>query len=370
MKLTNFKYDLSFYNFFHETNKEFNDWSLLDMQLEGNFNLLVGKNATGKSRFLSKISGFCDLVLDSYNEDYVESFKEMWDLSFLKANGDLLKYSLTTDMPPTYDGWDFFLNENLFLNDKQVLKREDDTALVYSMISQKNIEINPPDDALVIKARRDRKEFPFFEDIIKWVEGVNLYYFAGNRYNSKESISKLFATLKPDAVKTLISDLNFLSYGVENILVKETREGNTQIQELFIKERDVSKNISESDLSQGMMRTLGLLVFIENRLRNPKTSLIAIDDLGEGLDYERATKLGKLLVEKLENSNIQFIATSNDSFLMDVIPIKYWNILQRDGNTVRALNYHNSKERFDKFLMTGLSNFDLFSSDYLMRPKP
>ena len=371
MKLTNFKYNLSFYDPYHNDNdKDYNDWSLLEMQLDGGFNLLVGKNATGKTRFISRISSFCGLLLDFYNDDDFESFKESWNLSFSKKDGDTLDYNLTMDMPPTYDGWDFFLDESLFVNKKQVLKREDDDAVVYSMISQKDIEISPPSDALVVKARRDIKEFPFFEDIIKWVEGVNIFYFARNRENSKETVSKLFSTLKPDAVKTLIADLNFLNYDIENILIKETREGNSKIQELFIKEKNISKNISESDISQGMMRALGLLVFVENRLGNPKTSLIVVDDLGEGLDYERATKLGKLLVEKLENSNIQFIATSNDSFLMDVIPIKYWNILRRDGNTVSSLNYQNSKERFDKFFMTGLSNFDLFSSNYLMRPKP
>lgn len=365
MRLINFKYDLNFYHPSHDNDKEFNDWSLLETQIDSSFNLLVGKNATGKSRFISRISSFCELLMNFSNDDGFESFKEIWNLTFLKTNGDTLNYDLTMDMPPTHDGWDFFIEESLLLNKKQVLKREDDTALVYSMVSQKNIEINPPSDALVVKARRDRKEFPFFEDIIKWVEGVNIFYFAGNRENSKETISKLFATLKPDAIKSVISDLNLLNYGIENILLKETREGNTKIQELLIKEKNVSKNISESDISQGMMRALGLLIFVENRLKNPKTSLIAIDDLGEGLDYERATKLGKLLVQKLENSNIQFIATSNDSFLMDVVPIKYWNILQREGNTVRALNYQNSKEQFDKFRLTGLSNFDLFSSDYL-----
>jgi hypothetical protein len=89
-----------------------------------------------------------------------------------------------------------------------------------------------------------------------------------------------------------------------------------------------------------------------------------IDDICEGLDYERSTQLGKLVFEKLTKNNIQAIVTSNDSFLMNVIDIKYWNVLRREGNTIKALNYQNNREQFDKFRMTGLSNFDFFTSKY------
>ena len=175
--------------------------------------------------------------------------------------------------------------------------------------------------------------------------------------------------LNDESKKIVVNDFNSLGYKIAEILLDKFpyRQDSDA---LYVVEDGLESRLSEYQLSQGMFRALALIVYIQHVVQNNYVSIILIDDLGEGLDYERATKLGKLLVEKLENSNIQFIATSNDSFLMDVIPIKYWNILQRDGNTVRALNYHNSKERFDKFLMTGLSNFDLFSSDYLMRPKP
>jgi hypothetical protein len=93
--------------------------------------------------------------------------------------------------------------------------------------------------------------------------------------------------------------------------------------------------------------------------------MVIIDDLCEGLDYERATKLGELVFNICRDTEIQLIATSNDSFLMDAIDIKYWNILQRTGSIVTALNIKNSEEKFRKFKFTGLSNFDFFSSDYL-----
>ena len=179
-------------------------------------------------------------------------------------------------------------------------------------------------------------------------------------YHPVNLLDKLNMTSK----EKVIAEFNKIGYRIKDIFVEKLLGVAPRLR---IVEEGLVNSIIDSEMSQGMLRALSVLIFIENLISNNNVSTIIIDDLGEGLDYERATKLGKLLVEKLENSNIQFIATSNDSFLMDVIPIKYWNILQRDGNTVRALNYQNSKEQFDKFRMTGLSNFDLFSSDYLLQ---
>ena len=83
--------------------------------------------------------------------------------------------------------------------------------------------------------------------------------------------------------------------------------------------------------------------------------------------YEKAKKLVKLVFDKCQNSDIQVIVTSNDSFLMDAVDTKYWNILKRNGKTVTAINNNNSKDLFRRFRLTGLSNFDLFSSDFIQQ---
>ena len=114
-----------------------------------------------------------------------------------------------------------------------------------------------------------------------------------------------------------------------------------------------------------MFRALALLIFIEF-LASKKVSTLIIDDLCEGLDYHRASKLGKLLFMEETVDNIQLITTTNDSFLMDSVDIKFWNILSRNKNDVSAFNYDKNKQLFEEFKFTGLSNFDLFSSDYLL----
>lgn len=83
------------------------------------------------------------------------------------------------------------------------------------------------------------------------------------------------------------------------------------------------------------------------------------------MDYKRATLLGKIVFEDCAKENIQLISSSNDSFLMDVVDISSWQILRRNKTKVKALNETNSRDMFDYFRLTGLSNFDLFASDFI-----
>jgi AAA15 family ATPase/GTPase len=340
-------------------------WEVDNVSLD-KFNFIVGKNATGKSRFLALLNDLVGLfgkgIINVKSVDYLaldwdDGYQSYWDFTFIDINNNIYEYQIKI-------GYHQIIEEQLIFNKKRVLKRNKNIASLYSYRLNKFIDIAPPARKLTFEVRRDEVEFPFFEKLIQWSEKSRFVKFA---YDNEErsfdnELGSWIKKLTKNDVESIISSMKYLGYDVEKISLDRRKV-------VYIKEKNSSQQLNDYELSQGMHRTLSLLVYIEYILKQ-EVSMILIDDLCEGLDYERATKLGKLLVEKLENSNIQFIATSNDSFLMDVIPIKYWNILQRDGNTVRALNYQNSKERFDKFLMTGLSNFDLFSSDYLMRPKP
>ena len=96
---------------------------------------------------------------------------------------------------------------------------------------------------------------------------------------------------------------------------------------------------------------------------------IFIDDLGEGLDYDRSTKLGKIVFDFCTEHSIQLIATSNDNFLMNVVPLHNWIILTRKSTTVEAISAATHKDLFDKFTKTGLRNFDILKTDFIERNK-
>ena len=357
MRLSKFSYSIK---------SKFDIWTINHIEL-GETNLIVGRNATGKSKFLTEIDALADYLSNNEvlpNVEYGES-EFIWEVEFIDEKQNLINYKIRIG---EFDNGKRYQDEKLVVNNLIVAERNQSYAKIYSSLSNSYININPPDDILIINSRRDKDEFPFFEKIIKWAKGFKLVRFSQQenlKFYDLDTAEEI-VRLDKKALKSVISNINALGYEIDDITVDKT----TKFNHVFIKEKNLYNLLGPHEISTGMYRTLGLLAYIEFNLAKDYVSTIAIDDLSEGLDYERATKLGKLLVKKLENSNIQFIATSNDSFLMDVIPIKYWNILRRDGNTVSSFNYQNSKERFDKFLMTGLSNFDLFSSNYLMRPKP
>lgn len=74
---------------------------------------------------------------------------------------------------------------------------------------------------------------------------------------------------------------------------------------------------------------LYLLIYMEYISLRAKPSLLLIDNLCEELDYEHSTQLGKLLLSFCLKHNIQLIISSNNTFLINVLDMKYWNILLR-----------------------------------------
>lgn len=132
-----------------------------------------------------------------------------------------------------------------------------------------------------------------------------------------------------------------------------------------VKEKGISDRLVDMQLSSGMLRTAYILCFLEYIKHNSKCSMLLIDDLGEGLDYGRSTHLGKMVFENCAKQGLQLIASSNDAFLMDVVDISNWQILQRNVSKITTINHDNNAEMFRKFRMTGLANFDFFSSDFI-----
>jgi len=345
-----------------------NPWEIKDLCLSDQ-NLIVGKNAVGKSRLISVIFNLANVI--SLKTPLING---SWKLEF-----DVLDNSKTIHLEYELEIIDNkvkkeIINEN---NDER-LKRNAVTK-IYSYTTKNLVDINPPPDKLVLHIRRDQSEYPFLEYLINWSEGVRGYRF-GNTSPlvievPKKEINLTTLNTVPTAVdlldanskKQVIEDFNNIGYDLEDFKTEVTTGQPFDVKVLQIKEKGLKHFINQENMSQGMFRALALLIILQHLLNEKRISTILVDDLCEGLDYDRSTRFTKLLSEKINKSNIQFIATTNDRFLMNVIPIDYWNILKREEGVVTAYSYINNKKVFDDFKSTGLSNFDFFSSNFLSK---
>lgn len=323
-------------------------------------NLLVGKNAVGKSKVIAAIFNMANIILQQ-DMPFVSRISCSSTFSF-KDEEEVIEYHFTYQRG-------IITEENLTINGQNLLNRNEKETLLEGM------PINPPTDKLTLHVRRDIIQYPYFEKIITWAENVYGQRFneieadRGNKTNSflspihKDDLFTMVKSLPSESIQRIIEQAQNLDYHLEAI--KTFKPERFKI--VLFKEKGIKEPLFISSLSKGMCRAISLLIQMEYLSAQGKPSLWLIDDLGEGLDYDRTVKLGKLLFDFCHERGIQLLASSNDTFLMDIVDLQYWNILERKGEKVMPVNTTNSPDLFEDFKFTGLSNFDFFSSDYISR---
>ena len=332
--------------------KQASGWRLEELSLNHQ-NLIVGLNSVGKSRTVSAIGHVASFIKGDM--DAAGDFS----CALLLENGNRLEYSFEVAGGQV-------LAEVLKKNGSPLIQREQFSAKMYDNM------VSPPESKLLIQVRRDTKLYPEIEEIIQWAEHTSLFVFS-NITTAPNSLSPytisdeprlpvMFSKISVEQRGQLISYLRDLGYNIDNIVEYERSSG---AKSLHIYKSGIKIPLRPFDLSNGMFRVFCVLLYMLYSSTLSEARCLVIDDMGEGLDYMRSTKLGKIMYEYCERNHIQLIATSNDCFLMDAVDLQYWNILQREGNRVYSINASNSPALFEKFQRTGLSNFDILSSNFL-----
>jgi len=355
-------------------------WRLEEFSL-GDINLLVGKNATGKSRTLSIIRGLGDLVSRDVKLQYLSGdYKVTFD-----KDDKPITFSLKYEKRKV-------IEEKLMIGKKVVLDREKaGKGSIWLEKNQDYMDFQAPETVLACVNRSDEVQHPFFKDLNDWGKGQRYYRF-GERMggdhlspiakekdevelNLKDTnlVVKIFDKGRkrfPNFVEDIRRDMEKVGFDIDNIEIG-VPTGLLPDKTLFmlpkgliLKESDLPGATEQSDISQGMFRTLSLIIQLNYSQMASIPSCILIDDIGEGLDYDRSTALIKLVIEKAKASSVQLIMSTNDRFVMNNVPLKYWCVTQRLANTCKIHNYKNAKEKFDNFELTGLSNFDFFASEF------
>ena len=354
---------------FYENKGKETYWEIRNIHF-GMFNLVIGLNATGKTRLLNIISTLVT-ILSKRTPHLVDGNWSVVFADFTHQKNYEYRLEILNGMVE---------NETLTVDQELKLERRGTHGKMFSATSRKMETFNPPESELTLHVRRDVKEFPFLEDILGWANNFHGYSFAManpkripfpvglNLFMEDLSTTPYLlqdALQDQETIDTIIKDFSDIGYPVDDVSVKTTRfPGSSETLEIpvaYVKEKNLACSTSQADMSQGMYRAFSLVVIVQYLRRLRQGCTIVIDDLGEGLDFERSSKIIGLLFEKLQNHPIQLIVTSNDRFLINTVDMEHLNLLERHGHIIDSYNYANSKEKFDAFRFTGLNTFDFLS---------
>ncbi|WP_186076896.1 ATP-binding protein [Burkholderia gladioli] len=376
-------------------------WKLQGLHL-GQINLIVGKNSSGKTRVTNIIHALARMLAGKqpphfYSGTWFVEFERMKGLSHEEQKYHLEIFERTVS------------RESFQIGRQQIMARtKDGNCFVMRKAGSERVKYKVPTNQLTAVVRRDEIQHPFFDHLYQWASNCCVYRFGTDFGKSSTTIitpstggEELFSTADQvdnavhvfrmtqerfgDTFKEqLLLDLNDLGYNCTDIALDYVRgiqfNGVLPLA-LAVKEHDLGNYTSQGDMSQGMYRALALCIHVNanilwgqekqrgRELRLGDLPMLIIDDIGEGLDFERSRKLVASLIRKATEHQFQLVMSSNDRFIMNDVPLEYWTVLHRKAGIVQAFNSTNAKKSFDDFEYLGLNNFDFFSGEHFLEPQ-
>lgn len=366
---------------YHEYQNRPRAWYLHQAEF-ARINLIAGKNATGKTRMLNVINGLARLLSGVQRElfqdghfkiilvDEKTKYKHLYELDYVDNEVKHERYAVANKV---------LLNRN-----------ESGEGTIWAEELKDWISFQTPAGVLAAVSRRDKIQHPFFEDLYQWAKSLHHFSFATNqerltliamsqilekksgerdqRDHAGTILSKALEEHEHEFKKLLLDDLTKLNYYCEDIGLR-VPEGLQSIGgppplNIFVKEKDLNDITPQLQMSDGMFRALSLLIRLNYAILSGKNACILVDDVGEGLDFNRSTNLIPLIIDKAMKHNFQLIMTTNDVFVMNAVPLEYWSVVTREGGHVKVINRLNAPKAFDQFKYIGLNNFEFFASEY------
>lgn len=348
-----------------------------DSLVFGNLNLIIGQNATGKSNTMNAIRDLADLVSGVSKIENLIYKTFSYDVMFENDN-TTLRYRLDVK-------GGFVEDEYLEVGGLMRFDRKGKKLFYELQDDYLDFEMSPEELGVT---RIDSKQQSYMEPLFMWGRNLSHYEFSGNlgknilvrdlsvaideavKPRETEKVSAFFAkgVQQFGNIKTIvIEDMKKVGYQLTDIKPSPLKNIHVNGYGLAVKEDGLNDYTDQQEMSQGMFRALSIIIQIEYSLVANMPSCILIDDIGEGLDYERSQSLINLIMEKAETKGLQVIMTTNDRFVMNNIPLQYWHVINRSGHRSIFYNMNNSKQAFVDFSYTGLNNFDFFANKFYLK---
>ncbi|MCG7519748.1 AAA family ATPase [Ruegeria sp. Ofav3-42] len=363
------------------------EWVLEQMDLCDQ-NLIVGRNATGKSRTLSVIFALSNL-LSGRSKSLADG---VWDVVFADEVGELAYQLEVKDRKVQKERLIRQVGKDVTILIDRGQDGEGEIRLERKSNDPELVEFQAPTDQIAVSSRQDKIQHPYLIPLSDW--GKKTFHLNLDKASRKTLTLLVHSSVQQDSGDpsyqaevvelmrrgveefdgfgdAIAADLRTVGYPVTKIGTKKVEKFYPQdpvpgdLIGLYLREEDLECDVEQFNISSGMFAAIATIVHVNYRLRKNELSCLVADDVGDGLDFERSSKLVTLLIEKSKNEGFQLILASNDRFILNSVPLEHWNVLRRSGHVVKAFNVRNSKEKFEEFEFTGLSNFDLLATDFL-----
>lgn len=369
MYLKSLKYHRKYKNNEWEIKNGIDETSLLQLY---DINLIVGKNATGKSNTILVVDTLADLVSGIHEPmEFVYDTAE-YEVVFMNGN---TKYEYDLAFK---DG--IILKETLYIDGRLMIDRGKGEIYYESVGGMMSFRT---DDTALAVAKRDSIQHSYLDPLHEWGKQLRCYEFGSTMGKTRlekdaqniktvdiKDPKKVVATFlhgqkrNKEFSQRILKDLQDLNYSVNKIDAKALKSPVLEGVGLAIEEVGLKDYTDQFEMSSGLFRALSLLIQMEYAILADRPQCILIDDIGEGLDYDRSWKLIEMIIKKAKTSKMQVIMTTNDRFVMNKVPIQYWQVIARDKNGIRFYNQENSPKVFKQFSYLGLNNFDFFASEF------
>ena len=285
--------------------------------------------------------------------------------------------------------------EELYAGEELLLRRgSGGEGEIFAQLEGRKFRLRPPENEIAAVARRDSLQHPFLEPLHVWAQGVRHYTFKASlgkghlalpvkgapESNDRDAnqVVGIFRTgLREfgqgfvDAVKHDMAEMGYDLEGVEAYPpsnLRPRRRCRPTCSPSASASRGVGGVIEQGEISQGMFRALSILIQVNYSQMAGRAHCILIDDIGEGLDFDRSCKPIRILRDKAHAAAFQLVLTTNDQFVMNHVPLEEWSVLQREGGKVRVRNQRNAPQAFAYFRFVGMSNFTFFEMDFVNGP--
>ncbi|MCH7702080.1 MAG: ATP-binding protein [Planctomycetes bacterium] len=302
-------------------------------------------------------------------------------------NGTELEYRLKISEGTVHE-------EELIVDGSRKLHRQENGRGTIDAVDMpgKPMRFEVPTSEPAVLTKRDLVQHPFLEPLYLWSTSVLYYPFGTPMGRDHLEIVQEDGATKVDASdfqavigifregakqfptqfeSEVVADMKHIGYDlmgvglgqVPHVLMK--RPFPSAIVGLYAQEADLRGKTWQTTMSQGMFRALSLIIQTVYAELMSNSGCLIIDDIGEGLDHDRSTRLIQVLMDRAQKSHVQLIMATNDRFVMNAVPLESWSCLRRTPGGCKVLNHQNSKLLFDEFRLTGLNNFDFLATQFL-----